>query len=60
MTWSGTIHLEVSFDYLCRMRWPDRMFVEATTKDGTLHLTLERVNDTASNHDLQYRSGMVS
>ncbi|KAJ2924084.1 hypothetical protein H1R20_g13016, partial [Candolleomyces eurysporus] len=31
----------------------------ASTKDGTLRLTLERVNDTASNHDLQYRSGMI-
>lgn len=31
----------------------------ATTKDGALRLTLSKVNP-ADNHNMQYRSGMVS
>ncbi|RDB17777.1 Beta-glucan synthesis-associated protein KRE6 [Hypsizygus marmoreus] len=31
----------------------------ATTKDGYLHLKLEKVDDPATNHNLSYKSGML-
>lgn len=32
---------------------------QATTKDGYLQLTLEKVTDVTSNHNLSYKSGMI-
>ncbi|KAF9542499.1 beta-glucan synthesis-associated protein SKN1 [Agrocybe pediades] len=43
----GTVDLE----------WYDPM--QATTSGGYLRLRIDRVNNTADNHDLQYRSGMI-
>ncbi|PPQ93497.1 LOW QUALITY PROTEIN: hypothetical protein CVT25_005238 [Psilocybe cyanescens] len=42
----GTVDLE----------WYDPM--QATTSDGYLRLRIDKVNNTADNHNLQYRSGM--
>ena len=33
---------------------------QATTANGSLRLTLEKVGDVSLNHNLSYRSGMVS
>lgn len=35
-------------------------FFVATTMGGYLQLTIEQVTDVASNHNMSYRSGMVS